>query len=171
MRRLWIHIRHSVSSADRSLVPAAAGVVLFYAVLARAGIGCPIRFLSGISCAGCGMSRAWLSLLRGDFAAAAFYHPLFWLPPLAGSCLASARTAAPEACGLPGMDSLRAVSGGICLAHGRPGRFHCGFSSGERTAVPELENCPEIFEKIRLAWTEVPGYRRRRVFCVPAPLF
>ena len=83
MRRLWIHIRHSASSAGRSLVPAAAGVVLFYAVLARAGIGCPIRFLSGISCAGCGMSRAWLSLLRGDFVAAAFYHPLFWLPPLA----------------------------------------------------------------------------------------
>lgn len=44
------------------------------------GITCPIRWLTGISCAGCGMSRAWFSLLRGDWTAAAHFHPLFWLP-------------------------------------------------------------------------------------------
>ncbi len=52
----------------------------FYALIELAGVTCPIRFLTGISCAGCGMSRAWLSLFRLDVAAAFSYHPLFWLP-------------------------------------------------------------------------------------------
>lgn len=55
-------------------------IVVFYAVMEWLGITCPIRFLTGISCAGCGMSRAWLSLLRLDFVAAFYYHPLFILP-------------------------------------------------------------------------------------------
>ncbi|MBQ9270436.1 MAG: DUF2752 domain-containing protein [Oscillospiraceae bacterium] len=42
------------------------------------GIHCPIRFLTGISCPGCGMTRAWLSVLQGDFAQAMSFHPLFW---------------------------------------------------------------------------------------------
>lgn len=46
-------------------------------------ITCPILFLTGISCAGCGMSRAWFCLLRLDVAGAFYYHPLFWLPPIA----------------------------------------------------------------------------------------
>ena len=51
-------------------------------VLYVAGIGCPIKFLTGISCPGCGMTRAWLSLLslRPDLAFA--YHPLYWMAPL-----------------------------------------------------------------------------------------
>nr|WP_297177517.1 DUF2752 domain-containing protein [uncultured Agathobaculum sp.] len=55
-------------------------IALFYGGMQLAGITCPIRFLTGVSCAGCGMSRAWLALLRLDFAAAWAYHPLFWLP-------------------------------------------------------------------------------------------
>ena len=39
------------------------------------------------SCAGCGMSRAWLSLLRLDFAGAFRFHPLFWLPVPAAALL------------------------------------------------------------------------------------
>ena len=58
-------------------------VILFYAVLQLFGITCPIKFLTGISCAGCGMTRAWLCLLRGDIAQAFYYHPLFLLPPTA----------------------------------------------------------------------------------------
>lgn len=46
------------------------------------GIGCPIRWLTGISCPGCGITRAMLALLRLDFSAAFACHPLFWfLPP------------------------------------------------------------------------------------------
>lgn len=52
-----------------------------YWILTVSGIGCPIRFLTGISCAGCGMTRAWLLLLRGDIAAAAAMHPLFLTAP------------------------------------------------------------------------------------------
>ncbi len=55
-------------------------IVLLYAVLESLGVTCPIKFLTGISCAGCGMSRAWLAIIRGDFAAAFSFHPLFWLP-------------------------------------------------------------------------------------------
>lgn len=47
------------------------------------GITCPILYLTGVSCAGCGMSRAWLSLLHLDVAGAIHYHPLFWLPAVA----------------------------------------------------------------------------------------
>lgn len=59
---------------------ALAAILGFYLILELFGITCPILYITGISCAGCGMSRAWLSLMRFDFAAAFFYHPLFWLP-------------------------------------------------------------------------------------------
>ena len=55
-------------------------IAVFYIIIEMLGVTCPIKFITGISCAGCGMSRAWLSLLRGDVSAAFFYHPLFWLP-------------------------------------------------------------------------------------------
>lgn len=45
-------------------------------------ISCPIKYISGISCAGCGMTRAWLSLLHLDFSTAFTYHPLFILGPI-----------------------------------------------------------------------------------------
>ncbi len=59
---------------------AATGIILLYAALESLGITCPIKFLTGVSCAGCGMSRAWFAVFRGDFAAAFSFHPLFWLP-------------------------------------------------------------------------------------------
>ena len=49
-------------------IQALAAVALFYIVIESLGVTCPILFLTGISCAGCGMSRAWLSLLRLDLA-------------------------------------------------------------------------------------------------------
>lgn len=72
---------------NRKDVSALAGIVLLYVLLESLGITCPIRFLTGISCAGCGMSRAWLSLLRLDLAGALYYHPLFWLPIPAAALL------------------------------------------------------------------------------------
>ncbi|MCI7112182.1 MAG: DUF2752 domain-containing protein [Agathobacter sp.] len=63
-------------------VAATAAVVVLYVVLENLGITCPIKFFTGISCAGCGMSRAWLSVLRLDMAGAFRYHPLFFLPPV-----------------------------------------------------------------------------------------
>ena len=57
-------------------------VLIVYLFLAWTGIGCPLRFLTGISCAGCGMSRALWSFLHGNISAAFAYHPLFPLVPL-----------------------------------------------------------------------------------------
>lgn len=46
------------------------------------GIGCPIYFVTGISCPGCGMSRALFRVLRFDFAGAFLFHPLWCLLPV-----------------------------------------------------------------------------------------
>lgn len=45
--------------------------------------GCPIRLLTGISCPGCGMTRALFALLRLDFSLALEMHPLVFLLPAA----------------------------------------------------------------------------------------
>ncbi len=63
---------------NRQAIFAFVAVVILYVILALLGAGCPIKFLTGISCGGCGMSRAWLCALRLDFAGAFEYHPLFW---------------------------------------------------------------------------------------------
>ncbi len=46
-------------------------------------IQCPIKFFTGICCPGCGMTRAFLSILRLDFEAAFYYHPAIFIMPLA----------------------------------------------------------------------------------------
>ncbi len=46
-------------------------------------IQCPIKFFTGICCPGCGMTRALLSILRLDFAAALHYHPCIFIMPVA----------------------------------------------------------------------------------------
>lgn len=41
---------------------------------------CPIKWLTGISCLGCGMSRAYIELVKGNVSLAFTYHPLFLIP-------------------------------------------------------------------------------------------
>ena len=53
-----------------------------YMLLGHFGITCPIRYFTGVSCAGCGMTRAWISVIHGNLHDAMYYHPLFWLVPL-----------------------------------------------------------------------------------------
>ena len=53
-------------------------IFFVYGVLTILGIGCPIKYLTGISCAGCGMTRAWRCVLKLDFARAFSYHPLLF---------------------------------------------------------------------------------------------
>ncbi len=57
-------------------------VVLVYGCMQAFGITCPIKYLTGISCPGCGMTRAWIAFLHLDISKALQYHPLFFLPPL-----------------------------------------------------------------------------------------
>lgn len=56
-------------------------IILAYLVLNLFHIGCPIKAYTGISCPGCGMTRAvWAALLL-HFDSAFYYHPLFFLTP------------------------------------------------------------------------------------------
>ena len=51
-------------------------------ILHLVGIGCPTRFLTGVSCPGCGMTRAVIHTLKCDFKGALYYHPLVFTLPL-----------------------------------------------------------------------------------------
>ena len=70
-------------SPGTEAISAVAAVVILYIILESFGVTCPIKYLTGISCAGCGMSRAWISLLHLNLQDAFMYHPLFFLPPVA----------------------------------------------------------------------------------------
>jgi hypothetical protein len=45
---------------------------------------CPIKYITGVACPGCGMTRAIQAALQLDFAAAFYYHPLWILLPVVG---------------------------------------------------------------------------------------
>lgn len=45
-------------------------------------IGCPYRFVFGIPCMGCGMTRAFFAVLKCDLSGAIRYHPLVLLLPV-----------------------------------------------------------------------------------------
>ncbi len=53
-------------------------VALFYTF----GLSCIFQSIFGISCPGCGMTRALLAALHLDFKAAFSLHPMFWSVPL-----------------------------------------------------------------------------------------
>ena len=75
-------IRKLCQKINRDVLMAVLAVVAIYIVFSILGIGCPIKWATGISCAGCGMTRAYLSLLHLDIKHAFIYHPLFWSVPL-----------------------------------------------------------------------------------------
>lgn len=78
-----ITLKEKIFSTDfHSNITAALSIVLLYGGMQLFGITCPIKFLTGISCAGCGMTRAYLALLHFDLKQAFYYHPLFWVPPI-----------------------------------------------------------------------------------------
>ena len=56
-------------------------IVLVYLLLMKNGISCPIKYIFGISCPGCGMTRAWISAPSWDFAQAFRFHPLWFTVP------------------------------------------------------------------------------------------
>lgn len=56
-------------------VAASAPIVVCYLL-----VGCPFRYIAGIPCPGCGMTRAWICLSRGDIDGAFFFHPLWSFP-------------------------------------------------------------------------------------------
>lgn len=56
-------------------------IFILYLALNIFHVGCPIKFLTGISCPGCGMTRAILSILQLHYGNAFYYHPLFFMAP------------------------------------------------------------------------------------------
>ncbi|SFU99685.1 DUF2752 domain-containing protein [Butyrivibrio sp. INlla21] len=65
---------------NKDLWIAVFAVVALYVFFHFVGIGCPIRFLTGVSCPGCGTTRGVHSALLLDFKSAFRFHPLFWVP-------------------------------------------------------------------------------------------
>ena len=74
-------------TAYKPYVATALVLAAYVLLLHIFGIHCPIRYLTGISCPGCGMTRACLSLVRLDVTAALVYHPLVFLVPPAAVAL------------------------------------------------------------------------------------
>ena len=70
------------------VISASAALVL----IARAGLPlCPMAGVLGVPCPGCGLTRATLTLLRGDFRGAFALHPLvFVLAPIFAWAMGSA---------------------------------------------------------------------------------
>lgn len=42
---------------------------------------CIFKWLTGLPCPGCGMTRAWVHFFHGEMPLAFYFHPLFWLIP------------------------------------------------------------------------------------------
>lgn len=90
--------RGLVGAVARECALLALGIGAAAVALWALGIGCPIKFMTGVSCPGCGLTRAWLEVLRLDVPAAFAYHPLFWLvPPALVVAVASSKVRSPRA--------------------------------------------------------------------------
>ena len=69
-------------SRVKELIFPAIGVISFYLMVYILGNNtrCFYRNTIGIPCPGCGLSRAFTALLKGDILGALNYHPLFIVP-------------------------------------------------------------------------------------------
>ena len=61
-------------------------VLVYAVVLYISPISCVIYEIFGIPCPGCGMTRAWLAILKLDFYKAFSYHFMFWSLPILYLC-------------------------------------------------------------------------------------
>lgn len=57
-------------------------IAVIVAVMYLFHIPCPFKAIFSIPCPGCGMTRAYLSLLSFDFVKALEYNPMFWSVPV-----------------------------------------------------------------------------------------
>ncbi len=57
-------------------------IALYVMIIYFSPMSCPILTITKIPCPGCGMTRAWISVLKLDFSAAFSYNAMFWSVPL-----------------------------------------------------------------------------------------
>lgn len=57
-------------------------MIVMAIVLFIVDIGCPSRYITGVCCPGCGMTRATIQLLHGNVPKAIHYHPLVFTLPI-----------------------------------------------------------------------------------------
>ena len=72
----------TVKSIKRAAPWAALFSLCLWVLRRLTGTLCVYEALIGLPCPGCGMTRAWVSVFTGNWNAAFFNHPLFWLPPV-----------------------------------------------------------------------------------------
>lgn len=62
------------------------GVIIFWCIAALIGNDtvCLVKNVFGIPCPGCGMTRAFISLFKGNIKQAFYFHPLFIVPIIIG---------------------------------------------------------------------------------------
>ncbi len=65
-----------VKTRIKSGITCFAVIVFVYLVFTILGIGCPIKFITGVPCLGCGMTRALISVLELNLKDALYYHPM-----------------------------------------------------------------------------------------------
>ncbi len=61
-------------------------IVVFIICMTSAFLGiykCPLDYLGGIPCPMCGLTRAYIYVLKGDFVKAFYFHPLWPIIPIA----------------------------------------------------------------------------------------
>jgi hypothetical protein len=78
---IWGYIMNTEKSQLQDRLKLAFIIGVIYIIFNIIGIGCPIKFFTGISCPGCGMTRAVFAALRLQFSDALYFHPLFGLVP------------------------------------------------------------------------------------------
>jgi hypothetical protein len=93
-----------------------AAVLCYMAFTVSTGIFCPIRHVTGIPCAGCGMSRALGCLLRGDWAGSLHCNPALLPCVTAAFCLINRETVVLAGLPLRVKDAVIAVGFGFTLA-------------------------------------------------------
>ncbi len=56
-------------------------IIALFAIMLILKLPCPIKHITGVSCAGCGMTRAFTAAIHLDLVSAFHYHPL-WITVL-----------------------------------------------------------------------------------------
>lgn len=89
VRVLWVILR-AVNRTSRISLLAVAAALFGVAVWSDFPL-CPIAGSLGVPCPGCGLTRATMALLHGDWQGALRFHPLVWLlSPVFGGFVAVA---------------------------------------------------------------------------------